>query len=166
MGSTGKKFNLGKKNKKDGTFSVLQDTSIDSDYRGRQRRGLLFVLLYRERERERERERRWRPLDSQFRNWEGSGVCGYCSFYISVNLPSKQLCGFYHFVLFLFLSKILFWLLKLQSFFFLSINFNKFFILLFIFIIIFNSLGIRTKNKNEKKYFFSSLRMNFFFKKV
>ena len=72
FGFNRKEIQFRKKNKKDGTFSVLQDTSIDSDDRGRQRRGLLFVLLYRERERERERERRWRPLDSQFRNWEGS----------------------------------------------------------------------------------------------
>ena len=48
LGSTGKKFHLGK-NKKVGTF---QDASIDSDDQGRQRRGLLnqpkmfFFLIY------------------------------------------------------------------------------------------------------------------------
>ena len=63
-----------------------------------------------------ERERERDVVDFWIHNTVTGGSVG--TVVISVNLPSKQLFGFYHFVFFLFLSKILFWSLNLQSVFF------------------------------------------------
>ena len=71
LGSTGKKFNLGKKTRKMVPLQfcrTLQSTATTEEDSVE----VCSLSCSTVRERERERERRWRPLDSQFRNWEGS----------------------------------------------------------------------------------------------